>query len=492
MALLTNGDEGTSLQLLTGPPEVPVARERNRIRATRRGVRGPLLRASDLIAVAAAFAATAPFVDRGFSTVAFGFPADREATGPLDPSALLFAVVAVVGLILVEDRDRGLARRLALLVRLAAVSAISAWLTVLAGEAAGWNLDLRQLMVVSLVLPGLWLTGRVAVDLGRGRERVVLIGSGRVARQVTQLSLRHPESRVDVVGWLDDEPAGLDDIGSTHLGSISDLPALLEAGGIDRVVVCFSRARDERLTEVIRECDAHRVEIDMVPRMYELLPPSVRGPSLGGLPLVSLTSPRHGDGQTAAKRAFDLVVATALILLTLPVMGLIALAVALSSRGPVFYRSTRLGRGGVPFRMLKFRTMVVGADAGGPLAGHDLVSGELKAVHDPRVTRVGRVLRRLSMDELPQLFNVFAGTMSMVGPRPVLKSEAHGIEGWAARRHSVRPGITGLWQVLGRSTIPWAERMQLDYSYARNWSIVSDLSILASTVSALTSRRGAF
>lgn len=482
------------MQLLSGPPDLPVAETPAAGRTRqRRAARHLLLIAWDVAAIVAAFALTAPFVSRGFSTIEFGFPAGRQATGPFDGAALVFAAVALVGLVAVADRETGFARRAALLVRLAALSAVASWLTVLCSEAAGWEVDVRQLIAVSVALPIAWLVGRIAVDLGQARERVVLIGSGRVALRVQQLAGRHPESRIDVIGWLDDDPAPAAIDGcAPHLGPIRDLPALLAAGGVDRVVVCFSRARDELLADVIRECDAHRVEISMVPRMWELMPPSLRGPSLGGLPLVSLTPPRHDDGAAVAKRAFDIVVSAALIIVTLPLMAVIAAAIAIDSGRPVLYGSTRLGRNGAPFRMLKFRTMAAGADGAGPLPGHDLVAGQLKATQDPRVTRVGRVLRRLSLDELPQLVNVLSGSMSMVGPRPVLVTEAYGVEGWAARRHSVRPGITGLWQVLGRSSIPWAERMQLDYTYARNWSIVSDMSILAQTVTALLSRRGAF
>lgn len=458
--------------------------------AARRLSRGALLLVWDVAVVILAFAITKPFAGRGFSPVEFGMQPGR-GTGPLEPSGVVFAIAAVIGLALVRERETGLGGRVALLVRLGIVAALSAWVALLAAEVGGWPVNHRQLIVVSLTVPVAWLVGRIVLDLGRRRERVVLIGSGQIADHIAELARRHPESGLDVLGWLDDDPLAPDEASSPHLGPLSDLPVLLAAGRVDRVVVCFSQARDGTIAEAVRECDAHNVQIDMVPRMFELVPFAPGGRSLAGFPLVPLTASGRDSSQAAAKRAFDLTLSLTLIALTLPLMGLIAIAIRLDSRGPALYRSTRLGRNGRPFRMLKFRTMVVRADELHDQMAADLVGGELKRADDPRITRVGRVLRGLSLDELPQLFNVVAGSMSVVGPRPVLATERHGLEGWAARRHGVRPGVTGLWQVLGRSTIPWKERMQLDYTYARHWSLTFDLRILASTFAAVVSRKGA-
>jgi exopolysaccharide biosynthesis polyprenyl glycosylphosphotransferase len=297
---------------------------------------------------------------------------------------------------------------------------------------------------------------------------------------------------MEVIGAVDNDPP-LREAGSPPvLGSLDDLGRLLGEGRADRVIVCFSHAGDGQIAEVLRACDEHDVELEMVPRMFDLVGPTQRSRSVGGFPLVSLSGGGPRKGQAIAKRTFDVLFASGFLLVALPLMAIIGLAIVLDSRGAVFYRSNRLGRAGRPFQMLKFRTMVEGADRVESKAVAGLIAGELKREDDPRITRVGRLLRRASLDELPQLLNVVGGSMSVVGPRPVLATEAAGIEGWASRRHNVRPGITGLWQVLGRSTIPWAERMQLDYSYARHWSLVSDLSILARTVSAILSRRGAF
>ena len=276
------------------------------------------------------------------------------------------------------------------------------------------------------------------------------------------------------------------------IGALDDLPEVLAKGGIDRIVVCFSAASDERITAILHDADAYRVKVDVVPRMYGLVGPSTESRMIGGLPLLSIGGGRQRISQTLAKRLFDVVCASIILVFVLPVMALVALAVKLDSPGPVLYRSERLGRANSTFTMLKFRTMRTGADALQEHQADDLIGGHLKRRDDPRVTRIGRVLRGLSLDELPQLFNILGGSMSLVGPRPVLVAEAKGVEGWAARRHDVRPGVTGLWQVLGRSTIPWDERMQLDCTYARHWSMSFDIKILASTFSAVLSRRGAF
>lgn len=458
------------------------------------GRRARLLLLWDLLIIWVAFAVTEPLPGLGLSPDGVGFPGQQSSPGlgPFDPPALVFAILAVVGLALTTERGAGLGGRFALLLRLGAVAAVSVWITVIIAAAAGWAMDLDQLILISLALPPAWLVGRILLS-SRRRQRVLLIGSGRIAAHVTALCGRHPESRFDVIGCLDDHPRPTDEGGAPLLGSLGELNGLLAAGGVDRVVVCFSDAGDRQIADALRACDEHHVELDMVPRMFDLIGPSPRTSSIGGFPLVSLTAGGSRSVQMAAKRAFDIVFASGLLLLLLPMMAVCALAIVLDSRGPVFYRSTRLGRQGRPFRMLKFRTMVVGADAMAvEEAAASLISGALKPRDDARVTRVGKVLRRVSADELPQLLNVLGGSMSVVGPRPVLESEAFGVEGWATRRHNVRPGVTGLWQVLGRGNIPWAERMQLDYAYARHWSLTFDLRILASTLAVVVSRKGAY
>ena len=447
----------------------------------------------DVVAVLAVFALTRPLADLQIAPTGVDFPGQQSSpgAGEFAASTLLLAAIAVVGLALVDQRTADPRSRIARFPGLAAVSAISAWLALVGTAAAHVVIDLDQLVVVSLMLPFLWLMGRVLLSPPARPDRVILVGSGRIAAHLSELCRRNPASGMEVIGCIDDAPLPWGEGAPTLLGSLDELPRLLATQHVDRVVVCFSQSGDAQIADVLRQCDAQQVELDMVPRMFDLVGPSPRSRTIGGFPLVSLSGGGPRTAQGIAKRGFDLVFASVLLLIALPAMAAIALAVKVDSPGPVLYRSRRLGRKGRPFWMLKFRTMLQDADATEREAVAGLITGELKRDDDPRVTRVGRLLRRTSLDELPQMLNVIAGTMSVVGPRPVLATESSAVEGWAGRRYNVRPGVTGLWQVLGRSTIPWDERMQLDYGYARHWSLAFDLKILASTVSAIFSRRGA-
>jgi exopolysaccharide biosynthesis polyprenyl glycosylphosphotransferase len=215
---------------------------------------------------------------------------------------------------------------------------------------------------------------------------------------------------------------------------------------------------------------------------------------VGGLPLLHIDPPRHVRARRRAKRVFDVVFTCALLVAVAPVLLFIALSVKLHDQGPVLFRQTRTGRDGLEFPCLKFRTMVV--DAEDRLAGLHAEQGLngllFKMENDPRITRPGRWLRRFSLDELPQLFNVLRGDMSLVGPRPPLPSEVAAYDGLTRRRLHVRPGMTGLWQVSGRSDLSWTEAIRLDLYYVDNWSMVQDVSILAKTLGAVLGSRGAY
>jgi exopolysaccharide biosynthesis polyprenyl glycosylphosphotransferase len=215
---------------------------------------------------------------------------------------------------------------------------------------------------------------------------------------------------------------------------------------------------------------------------------------VGGLPLVHVEQPQSLGAARGLKRAFDAVGAGLLIVLTAPLMIAVALAIKLQDGGPVLFRQTRVGREGVLFECLKFRSMVIDAEARLSAITHlNTNDGVLfKAQHDPRITRVGRLIRRYSIDELPQLFNVIVGVMSLVGPRPALPSEVRRYTPDVQRRLHVRPGMTGLWQVSGRSDLSWDDTVRLDLYYVDNWSIVQDLSIMTRTIHAIVSSRGAY
>ena len=214
------------------------------------------------------------------------------------------------------------------------------------------------------------------------------------------------------------------------------------------------------------------------------------------MPVVSLPSMQFSRTVRFLKRTFDIVASGAGLLLISPILAVSAIAIKLDSKGPVFFRQARHGRGGREFRIVKFRTMVADAEAqrlamahlnqmegGGPL---------FKMADDPRITRVGAFLRKWSIDELPQLWNVLRGEMSLVGPRPFVVHESEQITGWASRRLETTPGITGLWQVLGRNDIPFEEMVKLDYVYVTNWSLWWDIKILVQTLPVVLARRGAY
>jgi exopolysaccharide biosynthesis polyprenyl glycosylphosphotransferase len=328
------------------------------------------------------------------------------------------------------------------------------------------------------------------------RDRTLIVGSGQVAQRLVRRVKEHDELGLTPIGFVDDDAHSHGAFGLPHLGGLAELEALLRLHRVDRVMVAFSRAGHEELLGCIRTCRDLGVPVDVVPRLFELLDGARKVDQIGGLPLLSLETPSFSRGARTAKRALDLVAAGAVLLLAAPLLALIAALIKLESPGPVLFTQSRVGRRGQVFRLLKFRSMGVGADAHKEvlLDENDIADGVMFKIHaDPRVTRVGRVLRRLSLDELPQLLNVVRGDMSLVGPRPLVIPEAQALgAGWQARRVDLRPGLTGPWQVAGRSDIPFDEMITFDYLYVSGWSLARDIEILLATVPAVLSGRGAY
>jgi exopolysaccharide biosynthesis polyprenyl glycosylphosphotransferase len=231
------------------------------------------------------------------------------------------------------------------------------------------------------------------------------------------------------------------------------------------------------------------VRIDLVPRLFDILPPRLTNQTVEGIPLLTLPRLHLTPTSRLVKRTFDLVLTTFGLLMLSPLIAVIAVAIKLDSPGPVFFRQRRMGAGDRPFEMLKFRSMVNDADRRkgevAHLNKHALPGGDarmFKIRSDPRTTRVGRFLRRYSLDELPQLINVVVGDMSLIGPRPLILEEDGHIEAWGRKRLLLKPGITGLWQVLGRSAIPFEEMVKLDYLYITTWSLANDCRLLLQTI----------
>jgi exopolysaccharide biosynthesis polyprenyl glycosylphosphotransferase len=346
-----------------------------------------------------------------------------------------------------------------------------------------------------------WIANR---QLVKGRERrspvrVVVLGSGSVAARVCDLIERHARGRLKVIGFLDDDPRAI--AGERrHLGPPSHLKTLIATRAVDRVVIAFSQSPDAQMVDVLRSCDRFGVQIDVVPRMFEVLGPEPRAYALGGLPMLTVAGRGGRHLQRAAKRTLDVVGASLLLALSAPVFALIAVAIRLEDRGPILIAQRRVGYRGRSFWILKFRSMIVNADRydaptraaveQGRISIADAVA-QIKADNDPRITRVGAFIRRTSLDELPQLWNVVRGEMSLVGPRPLRAFEVDALDGWKLTRQLERPGMTGLWQVSGRSAVKWNERIQLDYTYVRHWSLGQDLEILARTIPAVAAGDGA-
>jgi exopolysaccharide biosynthesis polyprenyl glycosylphosphotransferase len=321
-------------------------------------------------------------------------------------------------------------------------------------------------------------------------QNTVIVGAGDVGQLIARKLLNHPEYGVNLVGFVDAQPkAPRADLGHLALlGGTTRLPAIIRLFDVERVIIAFSNDSNEQTLELLRSLRGLDVQIDIVPRLFELVSPGVGIHTVEGIPLVGLPPVRLSRSSRLLKRSLDVAVTIPALVLLAPVFGVVAILIKLDSRGPVFFRQTRMGAADRSFRIFKFRTMVRDADARKAEVAHlnkhlrDGVEPRMfKISCDPRITRVGRVLRRASLDELPQLINVLRGDMSLVGPRPLILDEDRFVEDWARQRLNLKPGITGLWQVLGRSDIPFEEMVRLDYVYVTTWSLAGDLRLLLRT-----------
>jgi exopolysaccharide biosynthesis polyprenyl glycosylphosphotransferase len=343
------------------------------------------------------------------------------------------------------------------------------------------------------------LTAMVTVPLARttsfsllGRRSlvasvpVIVVGTGKLAQTVASHLRAH--SSVKFIGFVDDNPLGHGDV----IGELEDLPELCRTHNVSRVVVCFSQTHPERTTEMLKSL-AGQVGVSIVPRYYELITSRSHVEDLSGLPMLDIAPASLSAGARFLKRSFDIVISSLILLAVSPLIAVVAVLIKVTSSGPVFFKQVRTGRGEVPFSMMKFRTMYRDAESRRHELDHlNEVDGPLfKVVNDPRVTRPGRFLRRTSLDEIPQLINVWKGDMSLVGPRPFVVSEALMIEGWARKRFEARPGMTGLWQVSGRNELSHLELCRLDYLYVASWSFWWDMHILWQTPTTIFRGRGA-
>ncbi|HEY8303666.1 MAG TPA: sugar transferase [Solirubrobacteraceae bacterium] len=334
-------------------------------------------------------------------------------------------------------------------------------------------------------------TGAVLRAAGYQR-RAVLVGTGKHIHDVAHALADAPRTPIEVVGFVSPNP--LPDNGVRCLGSLDSLERVIAAESVDEVIIADPDFPQERAVELVDQCHRRGVRVRIAPSTMEILIQRAEFVPGQSVPLFELGPPVFEGIDFALKRTFDVVGSILLLLLLSPLFAAIMLAVRLSSRGPIFYRSMRPGIGQLPFACLKFRTMYCDAEERhAELEDLNEADGALfKIRDDPRLTPVGRLLRRFSLDELPQLVNVVRGQMSLVGPRPLPERDFELLADWHRKRYLVLPGITGLWQVSGRSELDFDDLVHLDFIYLERWSLALDLAILLKTIPAVVLQRGAY
>ena len=324
------------------------------------------------------------------------------------------------------------------------------------------------------------------------RQNVIILGAGQVGQMVALKILDHEKKYgIKLLGFVDEQPRDLrPDLEArlpVLLGGPSELESMLERLQVDRVIVAFSNDRHDRILDVIRSVRRLDIQVDIVPRFFEVIGTNMTPHTLEGVPLVGLAPFRLSRSARLLKRSLDVLVSSVGLVVATPVLLVAAIAIKATSSGPVFFRQVRMGAGDRAFKIVKLRTMYADAEERKRELDHLNVHGDtdprmFKVEDDPRITPVGRFFRRWAVDELPQLVNVLRGEMSMVGPRPLILDEDQHVTDWARTRLDLKPGLTGLWQVLGRSDIPFDEMTRLDYLYVTNWTLSQDLRLILLTL----------
>jgi exopolysaccharide biosynthesis polyprenyl glycosylphosphotransferase len=353
---------------------------------------------------------------------------------------------------------------------------------------------------------GRWLGRRLIVRArkkhGRCITRVIVVGNAPAVRDLTKSLAREEWSEYEVVGACIPGPINRTELHVPGVGAIptfgdeTNVVGAVTATNSHAVAITATERLDGRgIRNLSWELEKLNIDLLVSPGVVDVAGPRLQMRPVAGLPLIHVEKPAYHGAKRFQKRSFDIIFSSAVLLCGLPVLVALAIAIKLSSKGPIFYRQERIGLDGEPFEMIKFRTMVDGADSlRAELAELNESEGGVlfKMRSDPRITPVGRFLRKYSLDELPQFINVFKRDMSVVGPRPPLAGEVKSYDDYAKRRLLVRPGITGLWQVSGRSDLSWEDSVRLDLFYVENWSMISDLLIAVKTLRAVLSHSGAY
>jgi exopolysaccharide biosynthesis polyprenyl glycosylphosphotransferase len=326
-----------------------------------------------------------------------------------------------------------------------------------------------------------------------GRRRVLIVGASPVGRELHEQIIQNPVPGLSVVGFLDDDLNECSGEGNV-IGPLSAVQAIIDAHNVDDVIIALPQRAYRRMAQLVEELHTLSVKVWVIPDYFRLALHKASIAEFAGIPMLDLRAPALNDYQRLVKRAFDICVTVLVMPLALPLMGLFALAIRMQGSGPVILRQKRAGENGRVFEMIKFRTMLPNAEALQHLVERYDEEGVLvhKQADDPRVTHLGRLLRRASLDELPQLFNVLKGEMSLVGPRPELPYLVARYEPWQRQRFVVPQGITGWWQISGRSDQPMHMNTESDLYYIQNYSLLLDIYILFKTVGVVLRGEGAF
>jgi exopolysaccharide biosynthesis polyprenyl glycosylphosphotransferase len=417
-----------------------------------------------------------------------------ELTGrPIDRWTLLAALfVAPVNKLLgLYDRDAHVLNKTTIdevpkLMNSAVVLAfVAAGVNDVMGAQAG-SLSARVLVVLVVLIAATLATSRVIarrfVRSIADDERCIVVGDDDASESLRRKLAISPTVGATILGRTSIDACRRSD---------RTLRESIALYSVDRLLVCPQGHDPDEVSDAIRAIRSFGVKISVVPPIADTIGAAIERDQVSGTDLVGLKDTQLSSSSRAVKRTLDICVAGTALILAAPILLAVAIAIRLDSPGPAFYRQRRIGRDGQPFVMFKFRTMVDGADRQqAALRAQNESIGLFKLANDPRITRVGQILRRTSIDEVPQLINVLRGDMSLVGPRPLVPDEDENISGWYRRRSQITPGMTGAWQLHGPVRIPLSEMVKLDYTYVATWSIWSDLRILSQTVPHVLGRRG--
>lgn len=337
---------------------------------------------------------------------------------------------------------------------------------------------------------------RSARKKGYNYRNILVVGTGRRARELAEVLSQNKHWGLRLIGFVSDNPeAKLEKVGkSPVLGHVSELPQMLQRHIVDELIFAVSRKRLEELEELFLLCEEQGIRTRVAVNFFPHMIAKVHLEDLYGIPLLTFSTTPYNEGLLMAKRFFDIIIASVLLAVLFPVMALVSLLIKVTSEGPIFFRQTRVGLNGRHFTLYKFRSMLKNAEEMKSSIEHlnEMAGPVFKIKDDPRTTWIGRLLRKTSLDEFPQLYNVLRGDMSIVGPRPPLPEEVAKYERWQRRRLSMKPGITCLWQINGRNKITdFKKWMELDLHYIDNWSLKLDLKIFIKTIFVVLAGRGA-